>query len=183
MDRVSGWYKRRSQRSLFLVGLLTAMGLNIDTITIVRELSESSALRQAALSAAEKSVAAPSQKPAAGVLDADYERARNAITAIGYPVGWTPPPQLRACAGGEDKPGVLGNCKGVPLALAAAGALAGWIATALAIMLGAPFWFDVLNKFMVIRSTVKSYEKSPSEGSEDRKPAPVVAAPRARGMP
>jgi hypothetical protein len=35
-------------------------------------------------------------------------------------------------------------------------------------MLGAPFWFDVLNKFMVIRSTVKPYEKSPPEASEDR---------------
>jgi hypothetical protein len=53
-------------------------------------------------------------------------------------------------------------------------------------MLGAPFWFDVLNKFMVIRSTVKPYEKSPPEGSEDRRPtqpAAAAAAPRARGMP
>jgi hypothetical protein len=44
----------------------------------------------------------------------------------------------------------------------------GWLITALAVMLGAPFWFDVLNKFMVIRSTVKPYEKSPPEASEDR---------------
>ena len=35
-------------------------------------------------------------------------------------------------------------------------------------MLGAPFWFDVLNKFMVIRATVKPREKSPDEASEDR---------------
>jgi hypothetical protein len=35
-------------------------------------------------------------------------------------------------------------------------------------MLGAPFWFDLLNKFMVIRSTVKPHEKSPEEGSEDK---------------
>jgi hypothetical protein len=34
-------------------------------------------------------------------------------------------------------------------------------------MLGAPFWFDVLNKFMVIRSTVKPHEKRPEEASED----------------
>jgi len=37
----------------------------------------------------------------------------------------------------------------------------GWFLTALAISLGAPFWFDVLDKFMVIRGTVKPQEKSP----------------------
>ena len=47
-------------------------------------------------------------------------------------------------------------------------ALLGWLITALAATLGAPFWFDVLNKVMVIRSTVKPREKSPDEGSEDR---------------
>src|SRR5207248_6522551 len=31
----------------------------------------------------------------------------------------------------------------------------GWLMTGLAVSLGAPFWFDVLNKIMVIRSTVK----------------------------
>jgi hypothetical protein len=39
--------------------------------------------------------------------------------------------------------------------------------TALAISLGAPFWFDLLNKFIVIRSVVKPHEKSPEEGSKD----------------
>jgi hypothetical protein len=49
--------------------------------------------------------------------------------------------------------------------------------TALAIALGAPFWFDVLNKFMVVRSTVKPREKSQEEGSEDRAPrGPRVVA-------
>jgi hypothetical protein len=47
-------------------------------------------------------------------------------------------------------------------------ALVGWFITALAATLGAPFWFDVLNKVMVIRSTVKPKEKSPDEASEDR---------------
>lgn len=62
----------------------------------------------------------------------------------------------------------------------------GLLITALAATLGAPFWFDVLNKVMVIRGTVKPHEKSPEEGSEDRvdvsagkrvaTPAPVLAA-------
>jgi hypothetical protein len=43
----------------------------------------------------------------------------------------------------------------------------GWILTALALSLGAPFWFDLLNKFIVIRSAVKPHEKSPEEKSKD----------------
>jgi hypothetical protein len=35
--------------------------------------------------------------------------------------------------------------------------------TAFAISLGAPLWFDMLNKFIVVRSTVKPKEKSPEE--------------------
>lgn len=50
--------------------------------------------------------------------------------------------------------------------------LLGLFLTGLAVSLGAPFWFDVLNKLMVVRSTVKPHEKSPEEGSEDRRPAP-----------
>jgi hypothetical protein len=47
------------------------------------------------------------------------------------------------------------------------GILAGWLLTGMAISLGAPFWFDTLNKFMVVRSTVKPREKSQTEASKD----------------
>ena len=43
--------------------------------------------------------------------------------------------------------------------------------TALAVSQGAPFWFDLLNRFIVIRSTVKPHEKSPEQPSKD-KPTP-----------
>ncbi|MFN2598074.1 MAG: hypothetical protein ABR563_12915, partial [Pyrinomonadaceae bacterium] len=46
--------------------------------------------------------------------------------------------------------------------------LFGLFLTGLAISQGAPFWFDLLNKFMVIRSTVKPKEKSPDEASKDK---------------
>ena len=36
-----------------------------------------------------------------------------------------------------------------------------------AISLGAPFWFDLSNKFIVVRSTVKPNKKSPAEESKD----------------
>ena len=47
--------------------------------------------------------------------------------------------------------------------------LLGWLITAFAATLGAPFWFDLLNKVSVVRSTVKPREKSPDEASDDRR--------------
>jgi len=48
-----------------------------------------------------------------------------------------------------------------------ASTLIGWFLTAMAMTLGAPFWFDLLNQFMVVRSTVKPREKSEVESSKD----------------
>ena len=53
--------------------------------------------------------------------------------------------------------------------------LAGYLATAFAVMLGAPFWFDLLGKLMVVRSTVKPKQKSPDDPPVDG-PAPAPAA-------
>jgi hypothetical protein len=46
-------------------------------------------------------------------------------------------------------------------------AVVGWLLTAMAMTLGAPFWFDLLNQFMVVRSTIKPREKSEVEKSKD----------------
>ena len=42
--------------------------------------------------------------------------------------------------------------------------LAGWILTAIAASLGAPFWFDTLNKFMNVRAA----GTSPTEKGSDK---------------
>jgi hypothetical protein len=38
--------------------------------------------------------------------------------------------------------------------------LFGWLIIAFGVMLGAPFWFDVLNKFMIVRSTVSPADRA-----------------------
>ncbi|MEA3042230.1 MAG: hypothetical protein QOH47_68 [Sphingomonadales bacterium] len=50
----------------------------------------------------------------------------------------------------------------------------GFLMTAFATTLGAPFWFDILNRLMVIRSTVKPHEKSGEEGSQDPQDRPAA---------
>lgn len=78
------------------------------------------------------------------------------LTKLGLPIGW------------EGREGGIGFDD-----------IFGWLLTAFAATLGAPFWFDVLNKVMVIRSTVKPHEKSPEEASEDRQTKdPVTTATR-----
>lgn len=215
MDRVSGWYKRRTQTILFLIGLAVAAALNVDAITIARRLSDDRTLRQAILVQAEQLVAGQSAagpQPAANAEPAGdgrtardgraadetpleslrrrpYEQLRADLQALGFPIGWyssgnplqdwsafrlAPGPQ--ACGrpptnptdpGGTAVVAPCPNYRSLSLAEFVTIGL-GWLITALAIMLGAPFWFDVLNKFTVIRSTVKPHEKSLAEGSEDR---------------
>jgi len=157
MDRVSGWYKRRSQTLLFWLGLVGALALNVNSLTIAEELAKNATLRRAIASEAERRDVPPAT---AGETAARIDR-------LGLPIGWT----AGAIASLElplqpQSPTrsawtlVLG---GLQIAL-------GYLLTAFAISLGSPFWFDLLNRLMVIRETVKPHEKSPEETSEDKQP-------------
>lgn len=152
--------------------------LNIDAIEITKRLYHDDPLREAVVAQAERVVEA--DKDDAGnplfLKGKDLPSLRKELDSIGYPIGWWhwwPDPQSRP---DDCKPVDPGECKRtLPMATIPRIGL-GWFITALAAMLGAPFWFDLLNKFMVIRSTVKPHEKSPEEGSEDRQPAGQPAA-------
>jgi len=71
MDRVSGWYKRRSQVFVFIIGLVAAIALNADSVLVAKRLSTDRALRDSLLSAAQEYAkahanASPTQSPASG---------------------------------------------------------------------------------------------------------------------
>ncbi len=155
MDRVSGWYKRRTQWILLAIGLASTVIVDVDTVRIAQHLyaspqSRAAAVALAAVVSRDSTFSGRSGAPA----DSVAALAREQLASLDLPIGW----------------------KGVNLRSASAvgqhvwSSLIGWIITALAISLGAPFWFDMLNKIMVVRSTVKPSEKSPEEGSEDRQP-------------
>jgi len=86
------------------------------------------------------------------------------LQALGLPIGWELPdePQTK-WPGLHFWEGGFWSGWAVQLRIH----FLGWLLTALAISLGAPFWFDMLNKFIVVRSTVKPKEKSPEEKSKD----------------
>jgi hypothetical protein len=155
MDRVSGWYKRRTQWTLLAIGLVAAGFLNVDSLTIVRSLSQDAALRDSLVAAAEGYANAP---PAQGENPEEKIKSNLAeIRNLGLPIGWDPRPgDPRALPG--DLGGFLSK-------------LLGLLVTAFAVSQGAPFWFDLLNKFMVVRSTVKPREKSRETPSKDKRPS------------
>ena len=107
MDRVSGWYKRRTRWLLFGIGLAVAVLGNVDTIEVVTALAQ--------------------REP------------------LGFPIGFA---CLKPAAGagvGE----MLAACW---TNVAAEGAARwplkaiGWLLTALAVSLGAPFWWQLLSR-------------------------------------
>jgi hypothetical protein len=153
MDRVSGWYKRSTQWIIFWIALFVAVALNINTITIVDFLYRNDTARAAIVALAETASADTL------FITRNYAQARQELEALGLPIGWE---------SGWGAPGQPTG--GLDVWNGLIGPLFGWLLTALAATMGAPFWFDLLNKVMVIRSTVKPHEKSPEEGSEDRQP-------------
>jgi hypothetical protein len=215
MDRVSGWYKRRTHWILVVLGLLAALAFNVDSITVVKGLWFNDALRTSLVAAAEDYAKAnPAPTPAAPgaptptplTPEQQAAEARQKISTItgqfnslNLPVGWPVKPDPKSpkyndasspaaaeaarqqfaadmLAYNTDPrwPAPSENGGGLVLKLL------GIVITALAVSQGAPFWFDLLNKFIVIRSTVKPREKSQPQPSKDR-PAPETTAPAGGG--
>jgi predicted chitinase len=160
MDRVSGWYKRRSQRIIFVLGLFCAVALNVNTITIAQSLLTSSSVRHAVVALAQTR-AKPCADPAACNDDKSVQAIVNDMDATGLPVGWAELARNALLKPTQDK-------APIPALFAWLVIATGYLLTAFAVTLGAPFWFDVLNKLMVIRATVKPTEKSQDEASQDK---------------
>jgi len=180
MDRVSGWYKRRTQIFLLVLGLLIAIGVNADSVLIAQRLSADKGLRDTVVSAAQdyakanaqKSLQAPSPTPSPGPATAancdakcQYDQSLNQLKRLALPIGWD------SAVEGKQRPTLRfwqaafwDTSTGWPDQFKKH--ILGWLLTALAVSLGAPFWFDLLNKFIVVRSTVKPKEKSPEEKSK-----------------
>jgi hypothetical protein len=131
MERMSGFYKRKVQLALVIYALALAILLNIDTVTLGRSLWTDGMIRQAVVNAAEQK---PNQTPS------DVSEALRAVTDLNLPLGWTSGP-----ANDPRRPPT---------------ALGGWLLkllglllTVIALSLGSQFWFQLLNRFINLRST------------------------------
>ena len=131
MDRVSGWYKRWTQLWQLIIGLILAMALNINIVAIGLTLWNDIPLRTAIVAEAEKRAQESEASPR-------IDTTRELLKATRLPLGWPEGvPFIQRPFDWRTFDGSL---------------LAGWLLTAIGASFGAPFWFDLLNRFVKLRS-------------------------------
>jgi hypothetical protein len=144
MDRVSGWYKRRTQISLAVIATVVTLLLNADAFQVGRALWNDDAVRAAVVAQAQQSVDAGEAEADVGEgVREDVEQLSEQVAdvnALKLPLGWSTNP---------DDPRWFDSPTG------AVGKVLGLLATVLALTLGAPFWFDLLGRFSRIRTSGK----------------------------
>jgi len=122
MERVSGWYKRRAQIFLFLIGVVLTLLLNASAITAADRFWKDDGLRKGLVAQVEHQQEATKRADALDRLE-----------DLNFPIGWEEANRPKTV------PGWL--LTGL-----------GWLLTGVAITLGAPFWFDVLGKVSNLRA-------------------------------
>jgi len=154
MERVGGWYRRRTQWWLLAMSILVSIGLNVNTITLVNHLASNKAARDMLVQDA-AGIHQPPTTPSTGTpstaTPSTGAAALSTLVALNIPFGWK----------GEfshgDNPASHAAMREQPefsLGEVMFG-LPGLLITAIALTLGAPFWFDLLSKMMTVRSTTK----------------------------
>lgn len=176
MARVSGWYKRYAQQWMLWLGLFLALACNVDTVHIIQALSSDPKLRDSLVNQAIDYVknAAPPAANTTNSIPAPAADSRQLMgqahavensfarmNATGLPVGW-----------GDAQLAYFIDDNGNWLFSRISLALFGWLLTALAGSLGAPFWFDTLNRFINIRGN----GRAPEEG-DPTNPKPKMSQP------
>lgn len=130
MERASGWFKRHQQNWSIGIAALLVCFANADTFELATRLHASPELRQKVLMQAQQ--VSPPPDRSGGALEEEADEATRALRqleAVGLKFGWDRAPQ------------------GMEWILK----ILGLMVTTLAVSLGAPFWFDVLQRIMKLR--------------------------------
>ena len=272
MDRVGGWYKRRTQTVITGLSVLATIGLNVDALLIVKHLQTNPGVRTALVAQAKtyaESASAPHSTAtvaagaASGPSPSQVSAIEKRLEQLSLPIGWVRPVPSKtdaistAAAEKEEKAALAAVEKASAAASAARAALAtasaassaemqaqvkttseaasaageaatfvtanrtaidsvrkpsdaeinnrlvlperwgwpsdwdwgwfgdtirfhflGWLLTALAATLGAPFWFDTLNRIISIRSAGKAPEEKPKPPRDVPKPLEPGQSPK-----
>lgn len=139
MDRLSGYYTRYMKWLSLGIGLAVAILLNIDTAQIAASSWNDPQVRQSAIAIAENlspndNVDCSGKPDEINCLTTKVRDTTNELS--GLPVGWTSTPPWPTTL----DTGLWWLTK-----------LIGWLITALAASVGAPFWFDMLQNVMSLR--------------------------------
>jgi len=157
MVRAGGTYKRNAKLYSFCLGLLVAILANVDSITMIDRLYKNQSLSDTATQLANQ-VIQNNPQAITNLNKANNAQERNkAIQPVkeninvvvdqisNFPIGWNLPKDMNIS----------------PLAWLSR--LLGWFISAIAFSMGAPFWFEILSKFMNVRNA----GQRPSTGDTD----------------
>ncbi|MBD2385870.1 hypothetical protein [Cylindrospermum sp. FACHB-282] len=144
MQRASGVYKRNAKGVAILIGLSIAVITNADAFHIVGRLSKDTGIRSAIVTNAGQIVENNSSVDLAKVK----KETDQVLTEIALPIGWN---DVNLEQQFNWKP----HQKKGSAIFRVLTAIPGWILSGIAIAMGAPFWFDLLNKIVNVRNAGK----------------------------
>ena len=158
MASLESQYKKWATAWLFFVGLTLAVVVNASALDVAKDLWNDEATRAAVVAAAESTVEAGQD---ASKIE-DVARTTSELEELSLPVGWSDAPPNPTV----DPAWWLSH-------------VIGWILTGALLMLGAPFWFDLLSRLVSLRNSGKSPDPAPKDDASAT--AAVIRAEAATG--
>ena len=126
MIRISGTYKKHTQKALVLISFIVVLVFNADTISMSKYFHDNPVHRKAMVDQIDRM--------------AEQGELEDSLKSYDLPLGWDTVTFLQF----QSTPGKLGWLLSK---------ISGLLLSALAISIGAPFWFDVLNKVVNLRAS------------------------------
>ena len=138
MERVTGWYRRRTHLLLFVWAVVVASAANVDSVVAANALWHDANLRAAVNAEAQRVVAQPTPTPTATTPPGAVKAIQD-LENLKLPIGWSLSTRV------DDPRRLPRDIQGWLVKVV------GLLFTAVALSLGAPFWFQLLNRFVNLR--------------------------------
>lgn len=156
MERLSGAYKRQLKWISMLVGLIVTIAFNADSFNVAVTLWSDQDRRASIVAIATKVAQELPAKASEGIDGAKLQDAINKTedTLRSLPIGWNcngNSTVVTLPADQQHMPLSSWDCTKKNLTTLTLMQVLGWMFTATALTLGAPFWFDLLQKFVNVR--------------------------------
>ena len=156
MERASGVYKRNAKGVAIMLGLSLAIITNADAFHMISRLSKDSALRETITNNAGEILLRNQNNQAIANPNSQEDQVNNtliqltkdaegALDNVALPIGWSDVNLDQQIAWTPQKNESFPFLKILNM-------LPGWIFSGIAISMGAPFWFDLLGKFVNVRN-------------------------------
>ena len=177
MERVSGWYKRKAQFIAFLAAVVITVCANADTVQVTNTLWSEPELRAQVVQQAQQ--ASRAATPAQANLLVEYKDGDSPVPTAPASIKYLPAAvngpvaALLGWKSADDLNLIQNRRYGALLGAHAVG----WLLTAFAVSLGAPFWFDTLKWLVNLRNAGSKPEK------KEAKATAKLARAKAAGEP